>query len=301
MKTQTLPRLTATACAALAYLLLLFSAGMAAEQPAPALSELETQTAMVNDVALAYRVTGHGEPLLLIMGYGGTMDVWDPAMVAELAKSNMVIMFDNRGVGYSTSSDAPFSMELFASDAAGLLDALSIESANILGWSMGSIIAQEMALRHPEKTRKLILYGAACDNGQVMQAIESMGKMGKDEFIKRLFPADWVEKHPDVFASLPSPTMPATPEVIAKQRQAIEAWQGTKDRLPGLVNETLLLFGQDDDITPVSGATVMAGLIKASWLARFEGAGHWLMYQAPLETARLVAFFLGTRENLLAP
>ena len=93
---------------------------------------------------------------------------------------------------------------------------------------------------------------------------------------------------------------PAGPDIIARQRQAIENWPGVVDALPGLAKETLLVYGEEDDVTPVSEGLRMAGVIRGSWLARFPGGGHWLMYQAPEQMAGLIALFLRDQENLLA-
>ena len=91
----------------------------------------------VNDIKIAYKVFGHGEPLILIMGYGATMDLWDTYFLEKLAQHYQVIVFDNRGMGQSTTSAQDFSMRLFADDTAGLMEALNIKKAHVLGWSMG--------------------------------------------------------------------------------------------------------------------------------------------------------------------
>ncbi|GAH97822.1 unnamed protein product, partial [marine sediment metagenome] len=110
----------------------------------------------------AYKKFGEGDPLLLIMGYSGTIDLWATEMLKELAARYQVIIFDNRGMGKTTASDKEFTIELFADDTRGLLDALGIERAHVLGWSLGTYIAQEFALTYPDKVDKLILYAGDC-------------------------------------------------------------------------------------------------------------------------------------------
>jgi hypothetical protein len=116
----------------------------------------------VGDIDIAYRAFGKGDPLLLISDSGLVMDAWQPFILRNLSSNHTVIIFDNRGVGNTTSGTKPFSMEQFANDTAGLLAALKIQKADVLGFSMGSFIAQDLTLLHPEKVNRLILYGAAC-------------------------------------------------------------------------------------------------------------------------------------------
>ncbi len=116
----------------------------------------------VGDIDIAYKIFGKGEPILLISGSGNAMDVWPSSTLQELSSNHTVIIFDNRGVGNTTSGTRPFSIEQFANDTAGLLDALKIQKADVLGFSMASFIAQQLTLMHPEKVNRLILYGASC-------------------------------------------------------------------------------------------------------------------------------------------
>ena len=102
----------------------------------------------VGDVNLNYDVDGKGDPLLMIMGLGASSAQWDPELVEDLARTFRVITFDNRGTGQSDKPDVPYSIEMFADDAAGMLEHLDIPTAHIFGVSMGGMIAQEFALRH---------------------------------------------------------------------------------------------------------------------------------------------------------
>ena len=253
----------------------------------------------VNKVTLGYRVVGSGPPLLLIMGYAGTMDVWDTAMVAELAHQRSVILFDNRGMGYSDIDDTPLTVKLMASDALALLDAMGVEKADVMGWSMGSIIAQEMALYAPSRVGKVILYGTAVDSMPVKVALDRMGTLSHAEFIVELFPDSWKMLHPRVYSSLPTPAIEPAAAVIERQYQALVNWPGTRERLASLENETLVIVGQDDRITPPKQALTAAELIDGAWVVRFKGAGHWLMYQAGKDLARTVVHFLEVQENLI--
>ncbi len=261
-------------------------------------ANLEVRHVRVNGVDLGYRTIGQGEPLLLVMGYACTMDVWDPTLVQSLAASRQLILFDNRGMGASTANDETFSIKLFASDAAGLLDALGVAQADALGWSMGAMTALHLALSQPGKVRKLALYGAAVDQGPVRAAVERMAAMPPDVFLANLFPKPWLSARPDVFERLPRSASPVDPAIVARQRRALADWPGFGDELSQSAKPGLVVAGEEDWVTPVDQSLKLVQAVKGSWLARFQGAGHWLMYQAPEDLARVVEAFLQTRERL---
>src|SRR4028119_2140224 len=109
----------------------------------------------VNGIDMYYEERGSGEPLLLIMGITAAGSVWEKH-AAYWEKSFRCIIADNRGVGLSGKPASPYSTELMADDYAGLLEALHIENVPVIGCSMGSAIAQQLALRHPEKVKSLV-------------------------------------------------------------------------------------------------------------------------------------------------
>lgn len=114
----------------------------------------------VDGLQMAYRTAGSGPPLVLIMGTNGTMFAWDPDLIAALAVDHKVIIFDNRGVGGSTPADVRnLTVAKQARDTARLMRALHVRSADVLGWSMGGEIAQELALRYPNLVSRLVLSG----------------------------------------------------------------------------------------------------------------------------------------------
>ena len=133
-----------------------------------------------NGQKLYYEIHGEGEPLLLIMGLGGDATGW-MLQIPALSKHFKVVAFDNRDVGRSSLAKGSYSIADMAEDTAGLMDALGIKKAHILGGSMGGAIAQELVLRHPDKVRKLIL---ACTMGQFARFRINM-----------LEPAIFIKKH----------------------------------------------------------------------------------------------------------
>jgi predicted membrane protein len=105
----------------------------------------------VGDIDIAYKTFGKGEPFLLISGAGNKMDDWEPTTLKNLSTNHTVIIFDNRGVGKTTPGTKPFSIQQYVNDTVGLLYALRIQKADVLGFSQGSFTAQELTLTHPEK------------------------------------------------------------------------------------------------------------------------------------------------------
>src|SRR5215204_7600025 len=112
----------------------------------------KTEHVQVGDINVAYKRFGQGKPILFISGTSQTKDAWESTLLSQLAATNhTVIVFDNRGIGETTVGTKPFSIDQFANDTAGLLDALQIEKADVFGASLGSFIAQELTLNYPEK------------------------------------------------------------------------------------------------------------------------------------------------------
>ncbi len=211
-------------------------------------------------------------------------------------------MFDNRGMGYSTASQTKFSMDGFARDAAALLDHLRIGSADVLGWSMGSIIAQEMALSFPEKIRKVVLYATDYENKDVLAVITNPKTFGSEqEGPVHLFPKAWIAEHKAQLHAIPQPARPVDPAIVKRQLQAIADWPGTMSRLARLEQPTLLFIGQDDIITKPGKSLDICTMVPGSWLVRIKGGGHGLMFQDPQDMARIVGTFLRTEQNLIQP
>ncbi len=256
----------------------------------------------VNDITIGYRCFGDGPPLLLVNGFCSTMDMWNPRVLEKLSGHFRVIIFDNRGTGFSSTSNVPFSISLFVSDTVALLDKLGIRRAFCIGFSMGSYIAQEIALRCPDRVAKLILISGDCGgnesermSGEILEKLAD--KSGTPEKLAErmfsvLFPASWLQGHnpwdycPEVYETIPENT-------AASQMNAIDSWDGTCGRLPGLKVPVLVITGSDDVVIPAKNSLVLAGRIPGSWLVQFRGGGHGLMYQFADEFAELICFFLG--------
>jgi alpha-beta hydrolase superfamily lysophospholipase len=131
----------------------------------------QTEHVEVGDINIAYKRFGQGKPILFIPRTSQTKEAWNATLLSQLAATNhTVIIFDNRGIGKTTVGTKPFSIEQFANDTAGLLDALQIEKADVFGVSLGSFIAQELTLNFPQKVDRLILHAAYCGGNETTYA-----------------------------------------------------------------------------------------------------------------------------------
>jgi alpha-beta hydrolase superfamily lysophospholipase len=113
----------------------------------------------VGDIDVAYKTFGKGDPILLIPGASDGLNRWDPTMIKTLSSNHTVIVFDSRGLGNTTTGSKPYTYQQLANDSADLLDALKIPKADVLGYSLGSYIAQQLAIMFPDKVNSLVLVG----------------------------------------------------------------------------------------------------------------------------------------------
>jgi pimeloyl-ACP methyl ester carboxylesterase len=261
-------------------------------------------TVAVGDLRVAYRVLGQGEPLLLIAAWGATMDDWNPTLLTELAAHYLVIVFDNRGVGGTTGPSGDLSIAQLADDTAGFMATLSLERAHVLGYSMGGFIAQELALRYPSRVASQVLMGAGCGGTEgigptpeVVRALDDRAGSAAEvtqRILSVLLPERWIAANQPYLRSLlalPRESA-ATPEIIARQWQAIEAWPGTCERLPSLRAPTLILTGAADQVLVPANAVLLADRLPGAWLAQFAGGGHGMQHQYPKPIASLIHAFL---------
>jgi len=259
-----------------------------------------TQTVDVDDIEVAYKSFGSGEPLVMITGYIATMDLWDPLLVKTLTSKYRVVVFDNRGIGKTTGGSAEWTIDRFADDTAGLIEALGLGGANILGWSLGGDVALSLAVRHPDRVKKLVIYAGDCGGPQKVDPPGYMDVLKEyrdvDAHFKRvfagLFPPEWMERHPDYWRSFQLPCDIDSPISIMKQDRAYDEWPGVYEKLTGIDMPVLVVTGTEDVSTPPENATILTGRIPHSWLVRFRGAGHGLQYQYPIELAGVITDFL---------
>ena len=269
------------------------------------LDNMPSHNVTVGDIDIAYKQIGKADakPIILITGGSATMDMWNPLLLEQLASANYrVIIFENRGVGESTVGTKEFSISQFANDTLGLLDALGISKADVLGWSMGGFIAQQLAVTNPDKVDNLILYTTSCggpsDRPTPPEVIEiqTNASMSAQERLQKLAPlffapASWFKAHPDYqnYFRIPK-EFPIPQQIHLQQLDAAATWTGTCNALSSITQPTLVIVGMDDD--PAPDSLTLAEGIPGSWLIRIRDAGHGLMYQHPDEFNRILMTFL---------
>lgn len=209
----------------------------------------------VNDINMYYEIHGDGEPLLIIWGMGGEISSFVDYM-DNLDKDYKLIFFDNRGTGRTDKPDEEYSFEMMAENAVSLLDKLDIESAHILGISMGSRIALVMAAKYPELVKSLILNVAAarstCDDPQAARSYERLyDAMTQPEFLKVM------------------EGYPPTVESFIRQFEALKNFDG-RNLLGKISAHTLIVNSTKDDSTPVRYAEELFEGISNSKLILVE-------------------------------
>ncbi|WP_342303994.1 alpha/beta hydrolase [Methanolobus sp. ZRKC5] len=223
----------------------------------------------VNGIETGYREFGSGEPLLMIMPFATKMDMCNASFVKQLSSGYRVILFDNRGMGYSSDNNEPLSISLLVNDTAGLMDTLGLDSVHIFGSSMGSVIAQELTLAHPEKVNRLILSSTTYS----LDAPEANILKSKLQYRS---------------------TDPDTNQILRKYAQANLKWNGTYERLPEIQNKVLLLSANKDALTPPDISIKMAQNIPDAKFVRFDGGGHLGEQYLPEEYANEILSFLAS-------
>lgn len=254
----------------------------------------------VGEIELSYERAGSGPPLLLSMGMSGTFDHWHAGFLADLREDFDTIVYDHRGVGSSSRLDGPITIAQLAADAAGLLAALEVDSAHVLGISMGGMVAQELALAHPERIRTLTLgctycggEGSALAGEDVMRRLaEGMSSGDRTRAIRTVWEANVSPSfaaNDDAYARfLEIGLRRAVPlETIMQQMGAI-AGHDTSARLPGVALPTLVVHGTLDQMLPVQNGHMIAGLIPGARLEIFDGVGHLFFWERPERSAELI-------------
>lgn len=260
----------------------------------------------VGDTELHYERAGSGEPLLLIQGMSGTHLSWGEPFRNLLEEGFDVVAFDNRGIGLSERFDGSFTIAELAEDTAELLDRLEIESAHVVGISMGGMIAQELALAHPGRLRSLTLGCTYCGGeGSRLMPQENVEKLGaamasgnRDEAIRasyeiNLSPAFRADETSYAAFHEMATRVPAAKKVIELQVQAIFG-HDTSGRIGEISVPTLIVHGTEDGVLPIDNGRQIAALMPQARLEVLEGVGHMFWWEQPQRSAELI------REHALA-
>jgi pimeloyl-ACP methyl ester carboxylesterase len=255
-----------------------------------------TEFVEADGIRFAYRRFGKtgGVPLVMNVHFRGTMDHWDPAVTDGLARQREVILFDNAGIGASTGK-TPTSIPAMATDAIAFIKALGIGKADILGYSIGGKIAQEIAVQAPDLVRKLVLVGtgprgadtAASKSAEIFSATydppehlwiaahflpNATGRAAGLKFLKRKFRRR--DRSPEVSETSATAQLQA---IVRSNEKADGVW----DYLAGIHHPTLVVDGSNDLIIPtINGFTLQQHLPNAQLIV-YPDSSHGPFYQYP--------------------
>lgn len=268
----------------------------------------------VNGQSVAYELRGQGPPLVLVAGTGYPGATWPPAFVDPLLERHRVLTFDHRGTGSTPASTEPFSTRLFARDLVGLMDALGLKAAHVVGHSMGGRVAQWMALDRPDRLRSLIL--AATGPGQYrddkpvtrgipLHAAKDLIEHGYERYMREhieatFFTPEFAAAHPEVVAWLVAAFWSHRPDVESYLRHIVARQEHqTADRLGEISTPALVLIGDRDTQAMGTGVHTEQSDFLSAHLPNatkrvIEGAAHGYFWQLPQRTAEIVLEWTAT-------
>jgi pimeloyl-ACP methyl ester carboxylesterase len=260
-----------------------------------------------NGIEIFYEESGAGEPLLLIAGFACDHSNWSK-MAPQLASRNRLITFDNRGVGQSSSPEAPYSIHQMAEDAAGLLEAIGLTLVHVAGHSMGGQIAVELALNHPERVKSLMLLASCArvdERGKVV--IDSWGDLPRlvDPMTGIRLSLPWIYTSrfyatpgaiENVIKEMLTSSFPPSISGIYQQSRAITSYDAVA-RLGDIECPTLVVVGNEDILGGLPFSEQLAHGIRGAKLVVLEKAGHGLPTESPEVTAAVMRDFLATLDS----
>jgi pimeloyl-ACP methyl ester carboxylesterase len=267
----------------------------------------------IDGATLVYRRFGNTEssalPLLFLQHFRGNLDNWDPALVDPLAAGREVILLDNRGVGGSTGA-VPDNVEDMARDVLRFVDALGLKQLDVLGFSLGGYVAQELALVRPRLVRRIVLAGTAPAGAprihrwsDEVYALATPDVPNPEGFLRLFFSGSEAShaKGMEYFGRITSRTAdPDAPTDLATrdaQLDAITRW-GVPDpsklaRLAGITQPVLVANGDDDKMMITDNSHLLAQQLPDAELRVYPDAGHGFLDQYPEQFAADVGAFLG--------
>jgi pimeloyl-ACP methyl ester carboxylesterase len=254
------------------------------------------------DADISYTVIGEGSPVLLIMGLAADSAMWVMQVPALQAAGHQVITLDNRGVGASSSPPGPYTMEQMAADAIAVLDVTGVEKAHVVGVSMGGAIAQELALKAPERVRSLVLVSTWAETNEYTRRLDALGKLllenlGREALIKAsmfwLFTPKLFIENPAMIDMIENMaiTMQGNEAAFVNQTAAVREHH-LIDRLPEITAPALVLVGRRDILVPPELSERIAARIPGAVLNIMDG-GHAFTFEHAEEFNRELIAWLG--------
>jgi pimeloyl-ACP methyl ester carboxylesterase len=263
-----------------------------------------------NAIEYAYRDLGESEvPLFLLQHFRGNLDNWDPALVDALAAERRVVTFDNVGVG-ATSGATPSTVEAIAHDAIAFVDAIGLERIDLLGFSIGSFVAQEIALIRPDLVRRLVLASAAPQGAPGMHgwAPEVIAAVGGREpnpqgYLDVFFANTETSRQAGqeaagrIFGRTTNRDEPTSWQTRQAQYDAICAWgipnHALLERVTGIQLPVFVANGDSDPMILPRYSYLLAGLLPDARLKIYPDSAHGFLFQHHSEFAADVHAFLG--------
>jgi pimeloyl-ACP methyl ester carboxylesterase len=252
---------------------------------------------------VAYRELGSGPALLLITGADASMDGWPPSFVDALAAHHEVVVFDNAGVGRTSAVSAPASLSItaMASQTSALISALRLGRPAVLGWSMGGMIAQDLAVSHPAQVSRLILAATAVGTGKAvpLPPFSIVSGLNPEQVAAQLFPknqAAAVRAYLNAIQQYPG-SYGVSAATFHSQYLAAERWLAGQDAAGHLVGDirvpTLVTNGTLDQFIVPANARLLASSVPGAKLLLFDDAGHAFLFQDAAGFIRAVETFMG--------
>ncbi len=261
------------------------------------------ERARINGVEMAYALSGRGAPLVMIHGAQGDQTMFADLSTA-LAAAFRVLTFDQRGSGLSEKPDFDYTMAMIADDTAALMEYAGLDAAHVIGVSMGGMIAQELALRHPSKVRSLVLGctspggpRAIRDDGNAFAGAYSLAPMPPEErgrlLAEAVFSKGHLAKHPEIVGAMIEARRNRPLDTAAlSHRMAAIAAHDTYDRLGRIACPTLVITGRDDALIPWQNSRLIAERIPGAQLEVLDPAGHCFWLERPEDSRVAIARFL---------
>lgn len=255
-------------------------------------------------VELAFDERGAGPWLLLLMGLGGRAEDWSEPFTERLARAFRVVRVDNRGAGRSAKPEGPYTIEQLAGDALAVLDAVGAIQAHVVGFSMGGMIAQELALLHGARVDRLVLVSTHEGGSAVVPPTEAafaaLRARGRDARavvrgrVAAFAAPGWAEAHPQEVDELARIALEEPMPMSAFLSQAHAVAVGDRAaRVPSLPHPTLVVHGARDALVPPANGERLARAIPGARLVMLPEVGHLPMWEAPDALATAIEDFLG--------